>query len=384
MLGAVGVVALVMSGCANSDESAESSDGPLKVMVIQSMTGTTGVDDTAPKGAQAAADAVNAKGGVNGRKIEVLSCDTASDPNKATECARKALSEKVVAVVGSFDPIGVTGSLPVLESAGIPSIAPLAIFAAEFSNPVSFPVTGGAPAGQFGMVQVAADAQCKEVALLGDKAADQGQVERMVDAVKAQGMEGFYVNLPLNTADVTPMIAQVNEKNPDCVAYANGAMGVRIFGGLRKAGSDAQFISATGSLLPPYLKALGKDAEGILATSETFNIDAPELKPFQDDMKKYQPDVSPIGFTLYGWYGVTAFAQVADKLDEVNSSTVLAALNKTADLRLPGLNPVDFTKDRDSKIFPRMFNAEVRYNKVQDGRYVPSDEEWHDVGAIIP
>jgi ABC-type branched-subunit amino acid transport system substrate-binding protein len=387
---AAAATTLALSGCAQNSEgdggSGGGSDGgPIRLMVIESMTGMMGIDQTAPAGAEAAAAAINDAGGVGDREIEIIACDTASDPNKSTECARDAIEQDVVAVVGSFDPAGVAASLPVLDAAGIPYLASLALFPSEFSSANSFPVTAGAPGGTFGMVTAADDAGCKVVGTLGDTAIDQGQTEALAAGLTAAGMEGYYVELPASTPDVTPVVAELLDRDPDCIAYAaSGQVGVQIFSAVRRAGSDAQFISATGSMLVPFLQALGEDAEGLIATSEVQNLDTPDLQPFRDDMEKYQPDVEPVNFTLYGWYGVQAFAQAAEGLDEITAATLLEQLGTIDDLELPGLPPVDFTQTRDSELFPRMFNTQIRYFAVENSTYVPSDDEWHDASTVLP
>jgi branched-chain amino acid transport system substrate-binding protein len=379
---ALTVGALTLTACSSPSAPSEPGpvdDSPIKLMVIESMTGVVGVDQTAPKGAEAAAAAINAAGGINGREIEVLSCDSASDPNKASECARQAIDEKVAAVVGSFDPIGSSVSVPILEAGGIPYLMPLATQPAEITSPVSFPGTGGAFVGQFGMAQLAIDTECQVAVVLGDNARDQGRTASLGEVLGDAGIDATIIDIAGAGADVTPLVAQALESDPDCILYAaDGQIGVKLFAGFRKAGSDAQFISATGSLLPPFLAALGEGAEGLLAVSELPSLGGEELAEFRDQMAEYQPDVMPVNFTAYGWLGVQAFAAVAEGLDVISAETVLAALSETTDLEVPGLDPLDFT-DAPSENYPRLFNPSVRYFVVEGGMYVPLDDEWHEV-----
>ena len=391
LLCATAAATLALSACADDSGGGggggggSDADGPIKLMVLFSQTGPTGVDPNGPTGAEAAAAAINEDGGINGRDIEVIVCDTASDPNKSTECARKAIDEGVVAIVGSFDPIGITVSLPVLEAAGIPSLAPIAVQPIEYQSPVSFPVVAGGVAGGIGMVAAAEDANCTKLGTFGDQQADGGQTENIVNAAEKAGIETFAVNLPTGAVDVGPVVAQALDENPDCIAFAQGApTAVQLFTAIRRSGSTAQLISATPSLQLPYVQSLGDVAEGLLATQDTPSPDSPELQPFRDDMAAHEPDADLTPFSLGSWYGVQLFKQVAEGLDEISSATVLEATSKLTDVELPGMETVDFTKTQDSKLYPRLFNPTVQIVKVEGAKYVATDGEWKNVADYLP
>ncbi len=379
-------VTLVVGGCAgNSSSGSDDSSDPITLMVIESMTGLAGVDQTIPKGAEAAASSINDTGGVKGRKIVIESCDTASDPNKAAECARKAVSDKVDAVVSLFDPIGVTGVLPILEAAKVPSIGPVGIAPPEYSSPISFPFNAGAPGGNFGMTAIAKDTGCKTVGTVGDTNADFGTSQALVSEMQKAGLDAYLVDVPTNTADLTPVVSQVLAKNPDCFAYAaSGQVAVQLFAALRRAGSTAKLITASGSLVQPFVTALGPVAEGILGTQTTTTA-GDDLKPFRDDLAKYQPSVTvPTEFTLSGWYAVQAIKQVGDGLDSVSAQSLTDGFNKTTDLKLPSLPTLDFTKTIDSKLYPRMFNPNVLFAQVKGGKWETTSPEWHSITEFLP
>src|SRR5262249_22679142 len=77
----------------------------LKLMVVYEGVGSV-TNPEAPEGAIAAAKAINAAGGIKGRPIQIIACDTKSDPTTATGCGRRAVSEGVVAIVGSITLFG--------------------------------------------------------------------------------------------------------------------------------------------------------------------------------------------------------------------------------------------------------------------------------------
>lgn len=64
---------------------------------------------------------VNANGGIKGRKLRVITCNEKNTATGAADCARKAITEKAVAVVGSYSQHGRAFMAP-LEAEGIPFI----------------------------------------------------------------------------------------------------------------------------------------------------------------------------------------------------------------------------------------------------------------------
>lgn len=59
-----------------------------------------------PAMAKAYARWINKGGGINGRKLNVITCNEQNDSVRAAECARRAVKEDVAAVVGSYSQYG--------------------------------------------------------------------------------------------------------------------------------------------------------------------------------------------------------------------------------------------------------------------------------------
>ncbi|MDO9089534.1 MAG: ABC transporter substrate-binding protein, partial [Burkholderiaceae bacterium] len=83
-----------------------------------------GVKETTD-GAKLYIDAVNAKGGIAGQKIELISLDDKLDPKLAAENARKLIEEQnVVALFLNRGTPHSEAIIPLLDKHGIPLIAP--------------------------------------------------------------------------------------------------------------------------------------------------------------------------------------------------------------------------------------------------------------------
>src|SRR5262245_53102293 len=96
-------VALGVAGSSGASAATTTPNAsPLKLMTVYEGRGAASASPEIPEGAIAAAKAINAKGGIKGRPVEIIRCDTKNDPNVATECGRRAVSEGVVAMVGNL------------------------------------------------------------------------------------------------------------------------------------------------------------------------------------------------------------------------------------------------------------------------------------------
>ncbi len=93
----LGTVAIGIAGAV----PAFAQDAPIKIGIIAEESAIAGA--SIDKGAQMAADAINAAGGINGRKIELVIYDDHSSTADAVRAFQRAASQdKVVAVVGTY------------------------------------------------------------------------------------------------------------------------------------------------------------------------------------------------------------------------------------------------------------------------------------------
>ncbi|TMD72131.1 MAG: hypothetical protein E6I81_08740 [Chloroflexi bacterium] len=84
--------------------------------------------------------AVNASGGINGRQVQYVWCDSKYDASSAHACAQYLISQNVLAVVGLTAPLGENNEIRTLTSQGIPVIGGLGT-PAEYTDPLAFPTS---------------------------------------------------------------------------------------------------------------------------------------------------------------------------------------------------------------------------------------------------
>jgi branched-chain amino acid transport system substrate-binding protein len=84
---------------------------------------------------------VNAQGGVNGHKLQLVSYDDGLDANTAyTEAVRLNTQDKVFAIVGWLAPFGESKAAPYFEQQGVPIVGGLGV-PEEFQSAYSIPVS---------------------------------------------------------------------------------------------------------------------------------------------------------------------------------------------------------------------------------------------------
>ncbi|MCB6179949.1 transporter substrate-binding domain-containing protein [Rhodobacter sp. Har01] len=115
-LGAVSTIAAPQLWFKNSG-LARAQNGEIKVGVLFSLTGTTGIiEESLNKATILAIEEINAAGGINGMQIVPVVEDPASDPATFAEKARKlVMSDGCVSVFGSYTSASRKAVLPVFE-----------------------------------------------------------------------------------------------------------------------------------------------------------------------------------------------------------------------------------------------------------------------------
>jgi branched-chain amino acid transport system substrate-binding protein len=119
-----------LAGCGSSSSSSSggggggggSSKGPINILTYGDITGLAPTPEHQfLDGVKAAVNAFNAAGGVQGRKVKLVSCDTQLNPAQAASCVEKAKSEGIVAAIPSLELLD-NVTTPILEKQGIPII----------------------------------------------------------------------------------------------------------------------------------------------------------------------------------------------------------------------------------------------------------------------
>jgi len=117
--------ALAAAACAGgASSSSNTPSGPIKIGLLTSLTGNYAPLGTNDKlAAQQMTDEVNAKGGINGRKVELDIVDDASDPNQTVVQLTKLIDDGVVAIEGPPQSTAELAIKPLVNEKKIPDVS---------------------------------------------------------------------------------------------------------------------------------------------------------------------------------------------------------------------------------------------------------------------
>ncbi len=97
---------------------------PIRIGWLSSLTGPQSTSAVAEnKGVEFAVEEINKAGGINGRKIELVTRDTVSDPKTAVNFAKQLIfEEKVSLIIGPVNSGESLATIPIVAKEGIPNI----------------------------------------------------------------------------------------------------------------------------------------------------------------------------------------------------------------------------------------------------------------------
>ena len=118
------VAMLGSAACAALGNAPAASSGPIKIGMVASLTGNYAPLGTNDKlAAQQIVDGVNAKNGINGRKIDLEIVDDGSDPNQSVIQFNKVIGDGAVAVLGPPQSTADLAIKPVANDKKMPTIS---------------------------------------------------------------------------------------------------------------------------------------------------------------------------------------------------------------------------------------------------------------------
>lgn len=335
--------------------------------------------DQARAGVVAHVKVLNEAGGVAGHPIEVIVCNDNFDPNEAASCARRAVDEGVVALVGPASGYAST-ALPVLEQAQIPYLNGTGAGGViELTSPVSFPLHGGSQAQLMGAGSALVD---EGAATIGIIVADADQAREVATNIQEAielggGGEAPMTNAPLGAPDYSAVAASALDGDPDGIVIAHvPADTPKIVQALRQAGYDGMIATSTGILTQVGIDAIGEAAEGILlldrgqlATDDSI----PEIADYLSGMGAHESKALIDAASLNGWAAVSFFAELVERTEgEITGSALIDTIHSLSEPIETGAfppysGPVDPPPVAE---FPQVASFEANLVQVKDGKIV--------------
>ena len=392
VLAAVIGVAATSSGAAAGTSvpgGEEPSGDPIRVMTVTTLNAAGPTYENIAITADLYADYINAQGGIAGRPLEVTVCDEQFDPAVAATCARQAVEEDMVSVVGSFT-FFAESIVPVIADSSITWFGPCCpITPSELTSPYSFPI-GNQPMYAVGAVKRAVEDGCENINAVIIDGAQVFQTP-MDNAMSALGKEfGDVVILPPTAQDYSSEVAQATE-GADCViSIISETPFITWNTAWAQSGTDAQQYGPQGNLNAVSARGNEEATDGNIIAGMYPDISTEPWAEYRAALEEAGIDQEANDFNSLGglgtWAAYVAFAQIAETIDgDITAESFYEAANTTSNLDLGGMVPVlDFTQEWTDGLegYNRLFNRSVIFSQLEMGQVVPLTTEFEDVSAL--
>jgi len=262
---ALAIPGLLVAGCADDPSAGGSSSGDtIKVGILHSLSGTMSISEVTVKDAELLAiEEINAAGGVNGKKLEAVVEDGASDWPTFAEKAQKLISQdRVATVFGGWTSASRKAMLPVFERNKALLWYPVQYEGLE-SSPYIF-YTGATTNQQIvpGLDYLKEQGK-KRIFLVGSDYVFPRTANKIIKAyAAANGMEILGEEYtPLGHTEYSTVVNKLTQAKPDAVFNTlNGDSNVAFFKQLRGAGQSAETMPTVSvSVAEEEVKGIGPD-----------------------------------------------------------------------------------------------------------------------------
>jgi branched-chain amino acid transport system substrate-binding protein len=391
VIAVAGLAAGAWGGAANAttEPSDEPSGDPIKVMTVTTLNAAGPTYENIANTANAYADYINARGGIAGRPLEVTVCDEQFDPAVATTCARQAVEEGMVSIVGSFT-FFAESIVPVIAESGITWFgACCPITPSEWTSPYSFNI-GNQPMYAVGAVKKAVDDGCENInAVIIDGA--QGFIEPMENAMANLDRSfGEVIILPPTAQDYSAEVAQATT-DADCViGIISETPYITWNTAWAQSGTEARQYGPQGNLNEVSAAGNEEATNGDIIVGMYPDISTEPWAEYRVALDEAGLDTSALDYNSLGgmgtWAAYVGFTQIAETIEgEITAESFYEAASATSNLDLNGMVPVlDFTQEWTDGLdgYQRLFNRSVVYSQLEDGKVVPLTTEFEDVGDL--
>lgn len=252
--------ALTAAGPAGAQE-------PIKIGWLSSLTGPLSSAAIAEnQGVQFAVEEINKAGGINGRKIELLTRDTAGEPTKAVNLAQQLVfSDKVHFVIGPVNSGESLATVPILARAGTPNIVIGAID--ELINEKKYPLAFRAINTNTQWIEGANNyalnvLKRRKVAVIGDTSGyGTSSAKTASELLEKAGVKPVYsVLIDANKTDLTDEMTKAKAAGADVVMPWTAATGLmaRILNTRGNMGWDVPIVGHPAIMALPIKALLNK------------------------------------------------------------------------------------------------------------------------------
>jgi branched-chain amino acid transport system substrate-binding protein len=304
----------LMTVCAFGQAAAQQGVTDTEILIgdILPLTGPPALLGVAHNlGVKAAVAEVNAAGGINGRKVRLISEDDGYVPSRTVQGVRKLISsDKIFAFTSISGTAQAEAAMPIIKQSGIPAMAPITTYGGLY-NPVIknvFAVGYDMANAVEELVSMMADRYPGKKWALISQDDDYGENVRagFDRAAKAKKLQIASTQIyKKGQADFSSEILKVKQSGAE-VLLAGGVLGenVAMTKELERIGHKIPVGVTYVSRVPASVKLMGSAGENVYTVDYVYLESSPQGKAFTDKLGKYlaadeMPKVNRYSYTGY-------------------------------------------------------------------------------------
>jgi branched-chain amino acid transport system substrate-binding protein len=331
-------------------------------------------------GAEIGRDWVNARGGVLGRKVELVIEDNKSDPKEAATAAEKLIvRDKVPVIIGAWGSSMTLAAMPKLEEYGVPMVVETSSAASitKRGNPWVFRISPPSEMEALGLE--------KQLGALGIKRYDflavntdwgRGAVGAFGEVLKRGGAQvGTVEFMDQAATDLSAQLTKIKSSGADTLLVTTSVEQITLL--LKQAQElrlNRRIVTTGGSSSPSQLiKHAGPAAEGsyhVLVFLPWFPEAMPDPKQARAFVDEWNKRGLPFDGLTEGFRGVDAMLTVAEAIRIAGKADPKAIQAALWQVNITGVNgPIRFEKDgpagkESGQNKPSIFIVQIRDGKV--------------------
>ena len=245
--------------------------------------------------AQIAVDEINAAGGINGKKLKIISFDTAGKPDQAVIGLRKlAEDDKVLAVIGPFSSGECRVVFPAGERSGIVMMS-MASSAPKLAEPFTYALRNTSDEGYM-FSKVMKTLQDKKypiataaIAYATDDVISKTMGEIVLPNVMKQAGTDVKLSVTFQSQafDMSAQVSQLKGQPTDMIGVGSGPdVAVRLAQELRRQAVKSRLVAGSTIGDSELAKRMGNDGDGTVIPTTFYSGVSDSAKKFEAEMIK--------------------------------------------------------------------------------------------------
>ena len=312
-----------------------SAQDTIKIGVITDRVGSAKFyAEPVTRGVELGTKIINDKGGVIGKKIQLIVEDDQNKPDVSAAKARKLVDDGVIAIISNTGSPATQQAQTVSLETKTPHLTPANsadTLTTQLDNPYFFQTGPIASIQLATLMAYTKSRNFKKVAIARDNSA---LSQSFADSFR-QGLEKVGIKIaleeviPQGATSAVANLQKIRAEKVDAILQA-GVLGpemLQFFRAYQQLGMKEPILGSYNLSIPAYL-TMAKDLMDGVVFVDAFDIDKPQAKAFTEIYAKEYSEV-PSSLPAYGWDGMHLIAQAIEKAGTLDKEKIRVAMQAT-------------------------------------------------------